>query len=326
VTEQQRYDTRKQIERDPTISRKEAQDRLRILAAFPATGTLTEFRDIIRQGRNPLTDRAKRYRAQKNAPPRPVVLGVIPGDVAEATAEIRAIPQERRADYAEQIARENPFKSEAQRRKFYAPPGRKICNFCARRENIDVDHITGDESDGDPRDLMYLCRPCNTRKRIAQSRNRVGVRTRQYNPAQYPRTLRQFKNCAAVVLGVIPGDVAEATAEIRATPPERRADYAEQIARENPFKSEAQRRKFYAMLGRGEITRQQFKDFERHANPIQLLLAQEALQRAGSKAWEKIRPAKNPPTYGQFVVCAALMDRHAVNVKAARSFTRHRRT
>lgn len=64
------------------------------------------------------------------------------------------------------------------------PPGRKICNFCGRRKNIDVDHVTGNESDDTPANKIFLCRSCNTRKGITQARNRIGVRTRQYNPVE----------------------------------------------------------------------------------------------------------------------------------------------
>lgn len=116
------------------------------------------------------------------------------------------------------------------------PPGPKRCNFCARRRNVDIDHISGDEADEAPENLMYLCRPCNTRKAITQSRNRIGVRTAQYNPFRIP-TFAEFKHRAAVLLGLTPGDAAAATAAIRATPPDVRTKYADKIEaanRKNP--------------------------------------------------------------------------------------------
>lgn len=155
-----------------------------------------------------------------------------------------------------------------------APPGRKICNFCASRQNVDIDHVTGDEDHDDPDNLMYLCRPCNTRKGIVQARNRIGRRTRQFNPVRIP-TFAQFKAHAAALLGVGPGDPAEATAAIRATPPEKRAQYAEKIEAANPFKSEAQRRKFFAMAERGEISAATLRKFERD-NPAAPTYAQYA--------------------------------------------------
>jgi len=113
-----------------------------------------------------------------------------------------------------------------------APPGPKQCNFCGKRRNIDIDHVTGDESDGDVENLIYLCRVCNTTKGIVQARNRIGVRTRQYN-GSVP-TFAKFRQAAWVLLGKAHGDAGEATALIRATPPARRARYAEKMANPSP--------------------------------------------------------------------------------------------
>lgn len=114
----------------------------------------------------------------------------------------------------------------AQRNK---PNGPKRCNFCASRRNIDVDHISGKEADGEPANLMYLCRSCNARKAVTQARNKIGVRTSQYNPQRVP-TFCQFRNAALVLLGSEPGDARIATALVRATPPQTRVEYGERIA------------------------------------------------------------------------------------------------
>ena len=114
-----------------------------------------------------------------------------------------------------------------------APPGPRRCNFCTTRKNVDIDHITGDESDGEPENLIYLCRPCNTLKGFTQARNKIGVRTRQYNPEARP-TLAKFKHAAAILLGSIEGDVGAATAYIRSIAPEKRAQFAETMSKENP--------------------------------------------------------------------------------------------
>lgn len=117
-----------------------------------------------------------------------------------------------------------------------APPGPRRCNLCASRKNVDIDHITGDESDESPDNLMYLCRSCNTRKAVIQKRNRIGIRTRQYNP-QRPPTFCQFRNAGLVLVGDQPGDPAEATQLVRATPPKLRSEYGSRIAkglRSNP--------------------------------------------------------------------------------------------
>ncbi len=104
------------------------------------------------------------------------------------------------------------------------PPGPRRCNFCGSRKNVDVDHISGNESDDEPDNLMYLCRPCNAAKAVQQARNRIGIRTRQYNPA--PRTVAGWKRAVRVLLGLEPGDVAQATNYVRRMKPEQRAKFA----------------------------------------------------------------------------------------------------
>lgn len=162
-----------------------------------------------------------------------------------------------------------------------APPGPRLCNFCTSRRNIDIDHIDGDESDGDGINLMYLCRRCNSTKAAVQARHRIGIRTRQYNPAG--QSFAAFKRAACVLLGKAQGDVAAATAYIKSIPPEKRAEYAERMAARNPFRSEAQRRKFFAMAERGEISKAELGKWIRDTPPGQL---------PGY--------AHNPPTFGQY--------------------------
>jgi hypothetical protein len=112
------------------------------------------------------------------------------------------------------------------------PAGPKRCTVCSSRRNVDIDHISGDESDGEPENLMWLCRPCNVRKAILQQRNRIGVRTRQYNPQRAPG-FKEFRNAGMILTGLAPGNVAEATAVIYQTPPAKRLEYAERNA-QNP--------------------------------------------------------------------------------------------
>jgi hypothetical protein len=115
------------------------------------------------------------------------------------------------------------------------PLGPKRCNFCTSRRNVDIDHISGDEADGEPRNLIYLCRRCNAAKGNVQSRGNIGRRTRQYNPEHAP-TFTEFINAALILRGDEPGDPWHATAVILATPPARRIEFAERIeqARQNP--------------------------------------------------------------------------------------------
>jgi hypothetical protein len=113
------------------------------------------------------------------------------------------------------------------------PPGPKRCNFCGSRKNVDVDHITGDETDGDPGNLMRLCRSCNAKKGVTQARNRIGVRTRQFNP-QGASNFTQYRNAVDVLLGISPGDASEATMLIRATSPAARNRFGEKLAKNPP--------------------------------------------------------------------------------------------
>lgn len=128
----------------------------------------------------------------------------------------------------------------AQRNK---PNGPRRCNFCASRKNVDIDHIEGDEDDGAPENLMYLCRPCNTRKGIIQARHRIGRRTEQYNPesgaARAARSLKEWKAASEIVLGYTPGSVRLATAILRNTSPAKRKIFGDQLER-NPAPTFAQ--------------------------------------------------------------------------------------
>lgn len=160
-----------------------------------------------------------------------------------------------------------------------ALPGPKRCTFCGSKKNIDVDHIFGDESDGEIENLMYLCRSCNVRKAITQARNRIGVRTAQFNPE--PKTsFREFQHSAAVLLGLRRGSAAQATALIRATSPEKRAEYAARIAR-NPGPSD------FRQYVHGVVTHQRGAHDEGgriiHATPPELR-SEYARQIAGIKA------------------------------------------
>lgn len=131
-----------------------------------------------------------------------------------------------------------PVRSITDRAKRYRaqqnrPRGKKLCNFCGSRKNVDVDHITGNESDGEPDNLIYLCRPCNVRKGIVQARNKIGVRTVQFNPLPRSVSFTEFQNSAAILMGVRKGDAARATAAVRATSPAKRAEFGERMTK-NP--------------------------------------------------------------------------------------------
>jgi hypothetical protein len=128
-------------------------------------------------------------------------------------------------------------------KRYRANAGRKkarLCAFCANPV-MDVDHISGDEADGEPANLIDLCRSCNTRKGIVQKRARIGKRTRQYNPEAPARqpTFEEYTAAVAILRGDVPANylqVRKAGATIQATNDSRRAAYTRQIqaSKRNP--------------------------------------------------------------------------------------------
>jgi hypothetical protein len=60
-----------------------------------------------------------------------------------------------------------------------AVKGPKKCVVCGAGGKLDVMHLSGDESDGEPKNLGYGCRRCNAA--LAAGFKRIGskVRTRQ---------------------------------------------------------------------------------------------------------------------------------------------------
>jgi hypothetical protein len=56
------------------------------------------------------------------------------------------------------------------------------CLFCRSKKFLTVDHLSGDESDGNPANLAWLCKSCNTRKGAAFRKAGIGRLTHQYNP------------------------------------------------------------------------------------------------------------------------------------------------
>jgi hypothetical protein len=106
------------------------------------------------------------------------------------------------------------------------PKGPKVCAYCGSKRNVGIDHIDGNESNGNPGNLAWACKSCNATKAVAQIRAGIGVRTRQYNPA--PPTYAEY--AWAVSQQRHSGAHGEAGAIIHATPPELRSEYARRFA------------------------------------------------------------------------------------------------
>jgi hypothetical protein len=107
-------------------------------------------------------------------------------------------------------------------------PGPKRCVICNGNRDLQVMHLSGDESDGEPKNLAYGCRSCNGKLSAAWQRLGSPIRTRQYNPSsgsvpslgQYAWAVAHHKRGAHDEGGVI----------IHATPRSKRIEYAQRFA------------------------------------------------------------------------------------------------
>jgi hypothetical protein len=110
--------------------------------------------------------------------------------------------------------------------------GPKKCVLCGAGPKggrpLDVMHLSGDESDGDGKNLAYGCRTCNSTLAAAFKRIGSKVRTRQYNPAS--KTVPTFQQYAWAVSNHSRGAHDEGGAIIHATPKSKRIEYARRIA------------------------------------------------------------------------------------------------
>ena len=110
-----------------------------------------------------------------------------------------------------------------------AVTGPKKCVICGTRPNrIDVMHLDGDESNGEPQNLAYGCRSCNAKLAYAFKNMGAGVPTRQYNPAK--KGVPTYKQYLWGVTHHAPGAHDEGGAIIHGTPRSKRIEYAGRIA------------------------------------------------------------------------------------------------
>ena len=105
--------------------------------------------------------------------------------------------------------------------------GPKRCVLCGARGRLDVMHLDGNESNGEPRNVAYGCRSCNSKLGHAFKRIGAGVRTRQYNPSSGVPTFAQY---VWAVTQHSRGAHDEGEAIIHSTPRSKRIEYALRIA------------------------------------------------------------------------------------------------
>jgi len=103
--------------------------------------------------------------------------------------------------------------------------------LCGSRLNVEIGHIDGREEHGEPANLLWTCRSCNVRCANTLRRAGVGRLTRQFNPAaKGAASLGQWLTAVMSMRGESDAmPVAAAVDMIRATLPERRSEFAQEI-------------------------------------------------------------------------------------------------
>ena len=144
------------------------------------------------------------------------------------------------------------------------PAHEKRCAFCgkpwrkatAARPVLEVGHVNGAEDDDSPDNLTWVCRPCNVLAGYTLRAAGMGRLTRQFNPTKGGGAANigeWIQAVGAITPHIDRGDrgisstmpVPEAVAMIRATPHNKRSQFAAQLrsrmgarARYNPMKKQ----------------------------------------------------------------------------------------
>jgi hypothetical protein len=125
------------------------------------------------------------------------------------------------------------------------PEGPRVCGFCGSRQNVEVGHIDGHEENTEPENLIWTCRSCNVIAANVLRAAGLGRPTNQYNPSKSggASTIGEWMQAVG---GIVPQEysyrnealrpastmsAADAVAMIRATPVNRRRDFAAQLRR-----------------------------------------------------------------------------------------------
>lgn len=102
------------------------------------------------------------------------------------------------------------------------PPMR--CMWCGAKD-VEVGHIDGNETNTNPANLAWTCRPCNQKVAAAMKKAGAGRRTKQFNPAKgkSARSIQQYSWALAVMRG--DEDMDKAAEMVLATPHSKRSDW-----------------------------------------------------------------------------------------------------
>jgi hypothetical protein len=121
------------------------------------------------------------------------------------------------------------------------PRHAKVCAFCGRKNpGLMIAHVDGHEENGEPDNLTWTCRPCNSVASNTMQAAGVGRLTRQYNPSRSggAKNLGEWMQAVGAITprvdrgnrGLVSDmPVSEAVAIIRATPHSKRSQFASQL-------------------------------------------------------------------------------------------------
>jgi hypothetical protein len=119
------------------------------------------------------------------------------------------------------------------------PRGPKVCGYCGSTGSVEVDHIDGVEGHNWPQNLLWACRPCNTRKGLNFRRVGIGERTAQFNSSSGHGAISysEWGELVDRVRGDVQAskpEVVAAVRKIQQTPERVRQQFAERMRR-NPL-------------------------------------------------------------------------------------------
>jgi hypothetical protein len=113
----------------------------------------------------------------------------------------------------------------------HPPLGDRRCSFCGSSRNVEVGHANGREEDNSRENKIWTCRACNVRCGNTLRAAGIGRLTRQFNPdAKGATSLAAWLSAVMSMKGESDAmSVPAAVALIRATSPEDRSDFAQQV-------------------------------------------------------------------------------------------------